>query len=108
VSMSDSAGDAFARYAASALTRRVSLGSLGTAALVAVTRPARAAGKAGKKANKKCRRQGAECRDTFLENCAASPDPDGCREAVDRCCELLGKCRAGAFLECLLPLPEAP
>ncbi len=107
--MSEPRRRVFAPVAASPPThRRAALRTVGAGALFAVIRPTGVAGKAGKNVKKRCRRQGGECRGFFEEACPASADPDACLELTIPCCALLDTCQAGAFLECLLPLPASP
>jgi hypothetical protein len=89
--------DTLSRRADLGLSRRMSLVALGAAALIGLT-PARAdAGKAGKKARKKCKSQVAACATGIAQVCTGSPE---CANLIP-CCDFLGTCDAGAFIQCI-------
>ena len=101
--MNDQTFDGLARRAGVIRNRRASLKMLGAAALAAAIESPRrtVAGKAGKRAKKKCRKQVKQCRAFFTEFCGGSP---GCEGPLLPCCGRLGRCKAAAFLECMLPV----
>jgi hypothetical protein len=97
--MNGSPFDVLARHAGAVRDRRATLQALGAAALGAATAPraATAKPKAGKKARKKCKKQVGQCRAVFAECCG---DEQECLDAAFACCQNLGTCHAGAFIEC--------
>jgi hypothetical protein len=98
--MSEKFFGAFASHAADAMSRRASLSALSGAAMAIASAPTvTSAGKAGKKANRKCRRQGKQCRAFATAECG---DDQECLDAFLPCCAFFSRCQAEPGLPCLV------
>lgn len=121
--MSEHQFDTFTRGAGSGLSRRSSLLSLGAIGLAAIAAPVSVSAKKNRKKRKKnkvapacppltedcsdeigqtCTRQKDECNAFFLSLCREEGAPEDCAAATEACCELLGTCQAGAYIECFM------
>jgi hypothetical protein len=124
--------DTLVRHAAAPVSRRSSLLMVGGASLAAAlaripVAGARKDGKPGQRKNKKnkprrpappdsgtaptdpgpppadrCQSQVADCEGSIALVCAASLDPQDCRQRMNPCCIPLGECDATEFFACLL------